>query len=88
MEELEGWMLPYQLVGWAKANLNIMKQDSEMTDEEISRAMRWVGACSVDTIYLDGEKPRLGRLGINNMLFVTLMEFPEFYVKYALSQQN
>jgi hypothetical protein len=88
MERFEDWMLPYQLVAWAKANLRIRKPDSEMTDEEIGQAMRWIGACSVDTIYLDGGKPRLGRLGINNMLLVTLIEFPDFYVKYELAQWN
>jgi len=88
MEKLEDWMFPYQLLDWAKANLNIMKLDSDMTDEEISRAMRWIGASSLDTIYVDGEKPHLGRIGINNMLFVTLMEFPNFYVKYELAQWN
>ncbi|NQT31417.1 MAG: hypothetical protein HQ588_03705 [Deltaproteobacteria bacterium] len=88
MEKLEDWMFPYQLLDWAKANLNIMKLDSDMTDEEISRAMRWIGASSLDTIYVDGEKPHLGRIGINNILFVTLMEFPNFYVKYELAQWN
>jgi len=81
-------MFPYQLLGWAKANLNIMKLDRDMTDEEISRAMRWIGTSSVDTIYMNGEKPHLGRIGINNMLFVTLMEFPNFYAKYELAQWN
>jgi len=88
MEELNNWMFPYQLLGWAKANLNIMKLDRDMTDEEISRAMRWIGTSSVDTIYMNGEKPHLGRIGINNMLFVTLMEFPNFYAKYELAQWN
>jgi len=88
MEELNNWMFPYQLLGWAKANLNIMKPDNDMTDDDISRAMRWIGTSSVDTIYMDGEKPHLGRIGINNMLFVTLMEFPNFYAKYELAQWN
>ena len=88
MKEPDNWMLPDQLVGWAKANLNIMKLNIQMTDEEISRTMRWVGECSVDTSYLDGDKPHLGRIGINNMLFVTLLEFPEYYMKYELSQFN
>jgi hypothetical protein len=88
MEEIKGWMMPHQIVGWAKANLNIMKLNDDMTDEEIGRVGRWIGACSIDTIYVDGEKPRLGRIGINNMLFVTLMEFPEFYVRFRLAQHN
>ena len=78
MKESDGWMSSEQMVGWAKANLDIVKLNTQMTDEEISRVMRWIGECSVDTIYLDGDKPKLGRIGIDLMLFVTLMEFPEF----------
>jgi hypothetical protein len=76
------------LVGWAKANLNIMKRNSEMTDSDIKRVGRWVGLCSVDTIFIYGDKPIFGRIGISNMLFVTLMEFPDFYARYRLSQWN
>ncbi|MFC2067996.1 hypothetical protein ACFLTP_03175 [Chloroflexota bacterium] len=81
-------MTPDQLVDWAKASLNIVKLNSEMTNDDIRRAIRWIGDCSVDTIYLDGEKTRPGRIGINNMLLVTLVEFPEYYMKYELSQFN
>lgn len=35
-----------------------------------------------------GDKPRLGRIGIGLMLSVTLIEFPEFYMQYELSQFN
>ena len=88
MENIDNWMTPDQLVDWAKASLNIVKPNSEMTNDDIRRAIRWIGDCSVDTIYLDGEKTRLGRIGVNNMLLVTLMEFPDYYVKHELSQFN
>ena len=88
MEEPKGWLLPFQLVGWAKANLSIMKRNVDMSDSDIRRVGRWIGACSIDTIYIDDGKPHLGRIGIGNMLFVTLMEFPEFYARHRLSQWN
>ena len=44
--------------------------------------------CSVDTIFPGGEKPVYGRVGIGLMLTVTLLEFPEYYVKYELAQFN
>ena len=88
MEEPDGWMTPAQMVDWAKSNLNITKLNIHMTDEEIGRIMRWIGVCSMDTVYLDGQKPKLGKIGIGNMLFITLMEFPGFYVKYGLWQRN
>ncbi|MFC1956533.1 hypothetical protein ACFLWZ_08510, partial [Chloroflexota bacterium] len=82
------WMTPDQLVDWAKASLNIMKLNTDMSDDDIRRAIHWVGDCSVDTIYLDGEKTRHGRIGINNMLLVTLLEFPDYYMQYELIQRN
>ncbi|MFC1972636.1 hypothetical protein ACFLVE_04460 [Chloroflexota bacterium] len=81
-------MTPDQLVDWAKASLNIMKLNTDMSDDDIRRAIRWIGDCSVDTIYIDGEKTRPGRIGINNMLLVTLMVFPEYYMQYELIQRN
>ena len=59
-----------------------------MTDEDIRRVMRWLGECSFDTIYVDGDKPIFGRHGIGLMLSVTLLEFPEFYSRYGLAQFN
>lgn len=88
MEKLEDWMLPCQLLDWAKANLNIMKPDRDMSEDDVARAMRWIGASSVDTIYVDGDKPKLGRIGINNMLTVTLLMFPKLYEEYRLTQWN
>jgi len=86
--EFDNWMTPEQLTDWAKVNLNIIKLNADMTDEDIRRIMRWIGECSYDTIYVDGDKPRLGRVGIGLMLTVTLLEFPEYYMKYELSQFN
>jgi hypothetical protein len=88
IEEPYGYMYAWQLVNWAQANLNIMKPKEALTNADIREIMRWIGMCSVDTIYLDGDKPVLGRIGIGLMLTVTLLEFPEYYVKYELAQFN
>jgi len=77
-----------ELIDWAKANLSIIKLNSEMTDEDIRRVVRWIGLCAVDTIFINGDKPILRRIGIGMMLSVTLLEFPEFYIRYGLSQFN
>jgi hypothetical protein len=77
-----------ELICWAMANLNIVKLQDTLTDSDIRRIIRWVGLCSVDTIFIDGDKPILGRIGIGLMLTVTILEFPEFYAKYELSQFN
>jgi hypothetical protein len=84
----EGFMFSWELLYWAMANLNIIKPQEDLTEDDIRRAIRWIGDCSYDTIYIDGDKPRIGRHGIGLMLSVTLMEFPEYYVRYELWQLN
>jgi len=86
-ERLDCWLTPTQIIDWAKANLSIIKPDSDLSEDEITRIMRWIGGCSYDTIFI-GNKPKLGRQGINNMLFMTLMTFPELYIEWGLSQPN
>ena len=86
--ELNSYMYTWELVGWAQANLKIMKPKEALTNAEIRGIMRWIGMCSYDTIYIDVDRPKLGRIGIGLMLTVTLLEFPEYYVKYELAQFN
>jgi len=86
--DLNEYMYTWELVSWAQTNLNIMKPKEALTNAEIQDIMRWIGMCSVDTIYLGEDKPVLGRIGIGLMLTVTLIEFTEYYVKYELSQFN
>jgi hypothetical protein len=86
--DTNGWLYPCELVDWAKANLNIVKLDEDLADGEIREVIKWIGLCSVDTIFIDGDKPILGRIGIGLMLSITLLEFPDYYTKYELSQFN
>ena len=86
--ELDNWLTSTQLTDWAKANLNIIKPNEALTNDDIRKIIRWIGECSYDTIYIDGDKPKLGRVGIGLMLTVTLLEFPEYYMKYELAQFN
>ena len=88
MEDLDKYMETGQLIDWAKANLDIIKLNSDMTDEDIRRVIRWIGICAVDTVFVDGDKPILRRIGIGMMLSVTLLAFPEFYSRYQLAQFN
>jgi len=73
MEDLGKYMETSQLVDWVKANLDIIKLNSDMTKDDIRIAVRWIGECSYDTIYIDSDKARLGRVGIGLMLTVTLI---------------
>jgi len=88
MEDLDKYVETSQLIDWAKANLDIIKLNSDMTDEDIRKVIRWIGMCSVDTVFVNGDKPILRRIGIGMMLSVTLLEFPEFYSRYELAQFN
>ena len=81
-------MYSWELVGWGLANLRIKKPEGTLPDKHIREVIRWVGICAVDTIFVGGDKPILGRIGIGLMLTVTLLEFPEYYMKYELSQFN
>jgi hypothetical protein len=85
---IKEYMTSDEITCWAMANLNIVKLQDALTDFDIRRIIRWVGLCSIDTIFIDGDKPILGRIGIGLMLSVTLMEFSEFYSRYGLSQFN
>lgn len=88
MVNLSEYMCTSQIVDWGKANLDIIKLNSDMTDEDIRKVIRWIGMCAVDTVFVDGDKPILRRIGIGMMLSVTLLEFPEFYSRYELAQFN
>jgi hypothetical protein len=88
IEKPDGWVYAWELVDWAQANLKIMKPKEALANADIRKIMRWIGMCSVDTIFPDGEKPVLGRIGIGLMLTVTLLEFPKYYMKHELSQFN
>jgi hypothetical protein len=87
-ENLDEYMTADQLFDWAKASMDIIKLNSDMSEGDICRAIRWIGMCAIDTIYIDGDKPKLGRIGIGLILSVTLMVFPNLYAKYELSQWN
>jgi hypothetical protein len=88
VESLDEYVKTSELIDWAKANLNIIKPNDAMTDEDIREVIRWIGMCALDTVFLDGDKPIFRRIGIGMMLSVTLLEFPEFYARYELSQFN
>lgn len=88
MRDLNEYMHTWEIVAWAQANLKITKPKEALANNDIRDIMRWIGMCAVDTIFPGGEKPVMGRIGIGLMLTITLLEFPEYYVKYELSQFN
>lgn len=87
VETISQYLKTSEVVSKAKEACGITKPNSEMTDEEIRTVIRWVVQSLPDTSWSNG-KAVFGRIGIGLMLFLTLVEFPEFYMRYGLSQFN
>ena len=87
MSILDGYSTARDLIEWALAVHDITKPVEELSDDEIRRVVRWLGVSAVDSILVEGE-PIPGRVGIGLMLSITLLEFPEYYVKHELAQFN
>jgi hypothetical protein len=88
MEFNNSWMTPDQWVAWSKEYLSIRTPNNKMTGAEISETMHFIGYCSMDTMLIDQGTTRIGRIGIDNMLFMTLMVFPTYYDRFRLTQRN
>ena len=88
LENLNCWVKSTDLVEWAKAHLDIDKPNSLMTNDDIRRSIRWIGDNSIDTVRVYDRSTHLSRIGIDNMLLVTLIVFPEYYMKYELAMLN
>jgi hypothetical protein len=87
-EEPVGWASPRGLIKQAMDDLGIDKPKDELVDADIKEVMHYIGMCAADTDLSDPDNPKIGRIGIGLMLTVTLLEFPEYYMKYELSQFN
>ena len=87
MESSGEYLRTSDLVGIAKEACHITKLNTEMGEDEIRTVVRWIGEQSPDTRWVDG-KPVIGRIGIDMMLSITIMEFPLFYMWHKLSQWN
>lgn len=76
-----------EIIAAAKKANNIAKPNSRMKDTEIREVARWAALSTPGTFWNDG-KMIFGRVGIELMLFLTLMAFPRFYKRHGLSQFN
>jgi len=74
-----------ELVCVAKKQNGVVSPNSQMTDDEIRKVVRWIGVPFSEP--MDGDL-LLNRPAVALMLFVTTCEFPEFYCRYGLSQYN
>jgi hypothetical protein len=87
-EDLEEFMESEIIVALAMIDIGMDKPKQEMVDADIKKVMHYIGqwANEYDFTYL--YSPRLGLFAIGIMLTVCLLEFPEYYQKYELTQFN
>ena len=71
----------------AKEAINIVESNEEMTEPQIAEVMRYIGCRAPDTVDVNGEL-FIGKMGIEAMIFLTIIEFPWYYEKYELWQRN
>ena len=87
MERISEYLCTSELVTKAKTACGITELNSKLGEDEIQALMHWIGAHAPDTDCTKGEV-NFRRQGIEMMLFVTLMEFPLFYMWHELAQFN
>jgi len=86
--DINEYMTSGELLEWAVNGTNLCKSRHDLTDREIAKLMRWIGGCAADTVVTQDGIFYIRRMGIGLMLTMTLLEFPEYYVKYELAQFN
>jgi hypothetical protein len=87
-EDLRDWMEAGQIVELAMFDLGISKAKEDLGDSDIRKIMHYIGQWADETDFTNLCSPRLGLFAIGVMLTVCLLEFPEYYEKYQLSQYN
>jgi hypothetical protein len=81
------YQMPNEIVERLKVLANIDTPNADMTDAEIKAVMRVVAVNISGKIPLD-EHLATSRIGIELMLSLTLMVFPDYYEQYGLTQFN
>ena len=76
---------PNEIVERLKQLAGIDTLNADMTDTEVKATMRVVAVSIPGSIVLD-EHLSTSRVGIELMLSLTLMVFPDYYERYGLAQ--
>ena len=79
------YQTPSEIVERLKQLEDITTPNADMSDSEIKAVMRLLAVRLPGTISLD-EELSTSRIGIELMLSLTLMVFPEYYERYGLAQ--
>jgi hypothetical protein len=76
-----------ELVRRAKEAYNITARNGDMGEDDIRMVVRWIGEQVLGNTHMS-DKLVMSRTAIDLMLFVTVSEFPLFYMWHKLSQWN
>ena len=89
IDDLADFVTARMLVEMAMYDLGIVTPKEGLVDADIKKIMHFIGvwATNTETPGLDSHK-RISLFGVGIMLTVTLLEFPEYYERYQLSQVN
>ena len=84
MDNVEEYMDVDQLVDVACTDCGIPSFRMSMSDEDIAKVCRWVGEYAPGSGVIDG-KMCISAEGFDAMLFITIIEFPDFFNRYNLA---
>jgi len=79
------YLKPSEIIERAKQIEGITTSNADMTDADIKAVMRVVAVSIPGSITLD-EHLSTSRIGVELMLSLTLMVFPDYYERYGLAQ--
>ena len=86
--DLRDWMEASEIVDLAMVDLCIYKPKEELEEADIKAIMRYIGQWAEENDFTNLCSPRLGLFAVGIMLTVCLLEFPDYYQRYQLSQVN
>lgn len=85
--DLDYYIPTSDLIEQVKMALGIVKPNNRLMDCEIRHIVVAIGSKMFDTVWAE-NKPIMGKFGIQMMLSITILAFPDYYERYELSHPN
>lgn len=83
MKDAEGFLEVSDLISAVCSQCGIPTFAHNLSDEEIAEVCRWIGERAPGSQVIDG-KMVISAEGFDTMIFITMIEFPEFYERHQL----
>ena len=88
IDDLSDFVTARMLIEMAMYDLGIVTPKEELVDADIKKIMHFIGVWATNTETPGLDNHRISLFGVGIMLTVTLLDFPEYYERYQLSQVN